>query len=99
MAGAETTERKDWDLRLAEVCAADGDKWDRLSDAYDADWKSAYRAEFRRFATERGWAGEHIESGWLDDMPDEALRTYERGSDPAEAARRDAPMCEEPVDG
>lgn len=78
-----------WLARVAAVCAADGDEWERLSDAYDADWKAAYCEEFRRYAAERGWAEDDIESGWLDDMPSTAMGFYEVGSDPAECARRD----------
>lgn len=93
--GSETT---GWDLRLADVCAAYGEEYERLSDAYDADWKAAYCAEFRRFAAERGWPIDAIESGWLDDLPDQAMAYYRRGADPARCARRDVPECEEPAD-
>ena len=84
----------DWKRRLAAVTAADGDEWERLSDAYDADWRAAYCVAFRRFAAERGWSQEDIESGWLDDLPFTALGAYERGSDPADAARQDVLECE-----
>ena len=33
-----------WKARAAAVAAADGDEWDRLSEAYDEDWIAAYRA-------------------------------------------------------
>lgn len=85
----------DWKARRAEVAAADGDEWDRLSDAYDADWQAAYCAEFRRYATERGWSKENIESGWLDSgMPQHAMESYAPGADPATCARDDVLECE-----
>jgi hypothetical protein len=84
----------DWGARLAAIASADGDEWDRLSDAFDADWKAAYCVEFRRFAAERGWSKDDIESGWLDNLPDEAMVCYEPGADPVECARRDVPQCE-----
>jgi len=84
-----------WQIRAEEVAAADGDEWDRLSEAYDQDWKAAYCAEFRRFAANRGWSQDDIDSGWLDHMPLEALIHYDYGSDPAECARRDVLECEQ----
>ena len=78
----------DWQARRAEVAAADGAEWDRLSDAFDADWQAAYCAEFRRYAAERGWSAENIESGWLEDLPFTALTESTAGS-PEAAARED----------
>ncbi len=83
-----------WRDRLRAIRATDDDEHDRLSEAYDNDWKAAYCAEFRRFAAGRGWSQENIDSGWLDDMPESAIGCYERGADPTDCARRDVPDCE-----
>jgi hypothetical protein len=92
--GADQT--TDWQARSSAVREAEGDEWDRLSDAYDLDWKAAYCAEFRRFAVERGWTQDNIESGWLDSMPDEALIAYggRSGFSPQTAAQDDVKECE-----
>jgi hypothetical protein len=87
----------DWKARATAVAAADGDEWDRLSAAYDEDWKAAYRAAFIRSALARpGWT-EELAKEWLDagDLPNEAL-PYHDGNDidPADAALRDVIECE-----
>jgi hypothetical protein len=86
-----------WKAKSAFVAAADGEEWDQRSQAYDDDWKASYCAEFRRFAKERGWNHENIESGWLEDSPSQALHHYPTGSDPAECARLDVVECEDPM--
>ena len=83
-----------WKARLAQVAAADGAEWDRLSDAFDTDWQAAYCAEFRRYAAERKWSQQNIESGWLDNgMPKDAMESYAPG-DPVTCARADVVECE-----
>ncbi len=87
-----------WQSRRDAVVAADGDEWDRLSEAYDADWVAAYCAAFRTHARARGWTETNIESGWLDDLPRHAL--IERGWDgtnPADVAAHDVDVCEREV--
>jgi hypothetical protein len=83
----------DWKARAAEVAAADGEEWDRLSAAYDEDWQAAYRAAFREVAASRGWSDEDIESGWLDDLPAQAMEMHGQ-RDPAEVAAEDVVVCE-----
>jgi hypothetical protein len=83
-----------WRARHRAVCEAEGDKWDRLCEAYDADWKEAYRAAFRAAAKARGWPEDHIESGWLDLLPNEA-HAHDHYRTPAEAAADDVRACEE----
>ena len=84
----------DWKARAAEIRAADDDEWDGLSVSYDADWKAAYCREFRRYAAERGWLEENIESGWLDQLSDEAFISCALGDCPVETARQDVLECE-----
>ena len=86
-------DRTDWPARRAEVMAADGDEWDRLATAFDEDWKTAYCEAFRRVARERGWKPDDIESGWLDDLPGEAL-IADSTRDPGEVAAEDVIECE-----
>lgn len=88
----QTTEPDDWpdDFAADESCLQ--------NDADAARWKAAYCQAFRETARSRNWPNEAIESGWLDDLPDNALNHYGRRSDPAECARRDVPECEEPAD-
>jgi hypothetical protein len=89
-------ETTNWMARSAAVSEADDSEWDRLSDAYDLDWKAAYCAAFREIAHARGWKAKDIESGWLDAMPDEALIAYSgrAGFCPREAAEADVKECE-----
>jgi hypothetical protein len=78
----------DWHALRAQVAEADGEEWDRLTEAFDAAWMAAYRAEFRRYAAERGWSQENIESGWLEDLPFTAL-TESTARNPEAVARQD----------
>jgi hypothetical protein len=55
-------ETTDWPARRTAVAAADDDDWDRLSEAFDADWKSAYSVAFVETAVSRGWSRENAES-------------------------------------
>lgn len=89
------SERENWQTRRDAVAAADGDEWDRLSEAYDADWSAAYCAAFRAHAKARGWTEANIESGWLDEMPRQALIDWGwDGTDPAHVAAHDVEVCE-----
>lgn len=59
-------------------------------------WIAAYCAAFRRGASERGWANENIESGWLEEWPAEAwLHGGWAGTLAAEAAATDVIMAEQ----
>ncbi len=62
----------DWSARRAAVAAADDDDWDRLSGAFDADWKSAYSVAFVENAVSRGWSRDNAES-WPGEIACEAL--------------------------
>lgn len=85
----------DWQARAEAVRAADGETWDRLSAAYDTDWKAAYCTAFRAAAKARGWSDENIESGWLDDMPTHACIAHAwEGTDPTQIAATDVIECE-----
>lgn len=74
-----------WSNRHAEVCHGTEEEYARLIE----DWRAAYRAEFRRFAIERNWKIEDIESGWLDELPDEAMLYYGCDTSPEKCARKD----------
>lgn len=80
-----------WSDRRAGLMAADGDEWDRLSEAFDADWKAAYVAEFVLFALSRGWTGGDARE-WADEIKAEAMIHGE--DDPIQQARIDVPECE-----
>lgn len=83
----------DWAARRRALLDAAGDDYDALREAYDRAWKAAYCDAFRKVARERGWIEEHIESGWLDDLPGEAL-IADSHRDPAEVAAEDVIECE-----
>ncbi len=85
----------DWKARHAAVVAAEGDEWDHLNDAYEADWREAYCTEFVRYALLRGWTRENIDSGWLEDLPRDAPFHHGHDADPAECAREDVKACED----
>ena len=91
-----TTDPKttNWPARRAAIVAANDDEWDRLSDAYETDWKAAYTAEFVRFAVSRNWSRENAEV-WSSEIADEALNEA-RGSDadPVNVAQSDVAECE-----
>ena len=83
--------------RLAAIILLDDDaEAERRFTAFCEEWEDAYAAEFRRVAAEREWSQENIDSGWLDELPEQARVAYGAAADPAECARRDVPECEEP---
>lgn len=83
-----------WQNRHAEVCHAVDGEWDALDMKLSDDWLAAYKAEFTRYALERNWTLEDINSGWLDEMPDNAMSAYGCDSNPEESARIDVKECE-----
>ncbi len=80
-----------WEERSAAMAAAEGYEWDRLSETFDADWKSAYVAEFVRFAASRGWTEQNARE-WADEIKDDALISGD--PDPALTACHDVVECE-----
>ncbi len=84
----------DWSARRTAVAAADDDDWDRLSEAFDADWKSAYSVAFVETAVSRGWSRENAES-WPGEIAGEALLSA-AGHDfcPRRTAEADVIACE-----
>jgi hypothetical protein len=91
MSGPETT---DWSTRRTAVAAADDDDWDRLSEAFDADWKSAYSVAFVEIAVSRGWSRENAES-WPGEIAGEALLSaVDNDFCPRRTAEADVIACE-----
>lgn len=88
----ETDKTTNWPARRAALIAADGAEWDRLSEAFDADWKAAYCSAFRARAQGRGWSDANIDSGWLDGADDALIEHGDR--DPAEVGAEDVIACE-----
>lgn len=85
----------DWKARHEAVVAAEGDEWERLSEAFDRDWKGAYKAEFVRFAVSRHWDLEDA-SVWSEEIAGEALLSQAAQDDyrPETTAQRDVLECE-----
>lgn len=86
---------EDWTARHAAIVAAPDDEWDRLSEAFDADWKAAYSAAFVEAAMARGWSLSDAES-WPEHIVDDALidaaSTF--GWCPQRTAAADVLICE-----
>ena len=83
----------DWAARHAALIAADGDEWDALSEAYDADWKAEYKAAFVAHALTRpGWDRDNAEA-WADGIADDALCSNPDLT-PTHVAQTDVIECE-----
>ena len=85
------SDQTEWHKRRAAIAQADGDEWDRLSDLYDVDWKSAYVTEFVRFAVDRNWTEENA-AEWADEIARHAL--IDGVIDPVKQAQADVFDCE-----
>lgn len=82
-----------WPARHAAIVVANGEEWDRLSEAYDADWKAEYTRAFIEHALSRpGWDRENAEV-WAGEMVDSALIEHS-DRDPAGVASADVIVCE-----
>ena len=82
-----------WEARRAAVAMADGEEWDRLSEAFDADWKEAYKTVFVAYALTRHWNREDAET-WSDEIVNDALISCPVDRTPKEQAEIDVCECE-----
>lgn len=85
----------DWPARHAELVAADGDEWDRLSAAYVSDWADAYCRAFVAFAVSRGWSQDEAESWPSHIVQDAMLEAAKWDWSPQAAAEADVIECEQ----
>ena len=89
-----TDQTTNWTARHSALAAADGEEWDRLHEAMEADWKAAYSTAFVEIAISRGWSRENAES-WHEYILDEAsLSVAGHDQCPRRVAEADVLACE-----
>jgi hypothetical protein len=83
-----------WQARHAALASDDDEEWERLHDAFQADWQAAYTRAFVRIAVDRGWKREDAET-WPDELAKEALLFADKYDwSPQRTARADVINCE-----
>ena len=82
-----------WEVRRAAITMADGEEWDRLSEAFDDDWKATYKSAFVAYALTRHWNRDDAET-WSDEIVNDALISCPVDRTPNEMAEIDVRECE-----